>query len=145
MRIATANWDRRYLALAELVASWSKDPSTRVGAVIVRPDKTIASLGFNGFPRRIKDDPALLADREEKYRRVVHAEMNAILNCKDPSMEGYTLYVWPMPPCDRCAAAIIQTGISRVVAPSGRRGRWEEPVRVAREMFLEAGIEVDYL
>ena len=48
-------WDRRFLALAEHVADWSKDPSTKTGAVIVRPDRTIASMGYNGFPRGMAD------------------------------------------------------------------------------------------
>src|SRR4051812_43949974 len=99
-------WDRRFLQMARLVASWSKDPSTKCGAVIVRPDKTVASVGFNGFPKGTNDDDELYADRETKYSRVVHAEQNALIFAREP-LDGYTMYTWPQgfgPTCDRCAA-----------------------------------------
>jgi len=66
-------WDRRFLEMAGLVASWSKDPSTQVGAVIVRPNKTIVSVGYNGFPRAVRDDQSLYQDRPTKLMRTVHA------------------------------------------------------------------------
>lgn len=102
--------------MASLVASWSKDPGTKVGAVIVRPDLTVASLGYNGFPRGVVDFPKYLNNKEEKYARTVHAELNAILNSKEP-LSGYTLYWYPgvLGTCSQCAAAIIQSGIKRVV------------------------------
>jgi dCMP deaminase len=105
------DWDKRFLELAALVGGWSKDPSTKVGAVIVRPDRTIASLGYNGFPRGVDDT---YKDREHKLLRTVHAEMNAILSAREP-VNGYTLYVTPLCPCSNCAAAIIQSGIKRIV------------------------------
>ena len=71
-------WKRRFIELAKHISTWSKDPSTQVGAVIVRPDKTIASVGFNGFPRGVDDRPEKLADRPLKYQMIVHAEINAI-------------------------------------------------------------------
>src|SRR5438552_10625585 len=110
-------WDRRFIDLAKLVASWSKDPSTKCGAVIVRPDNTIVSTGFNGFPRGCTDRQDYYEEREMKYARVVHAELNAILHAREP-LEGYTMFTTPGaigPSCDRCSAHIIQAGIKRVV------------------------------
>lgn len=132
------DWDARFLSLAEHVATWSKDPSTKVGAVIVRPDRTVSSIGFNGFPRRIEDD-ARLADRELKYQLIVHGEANALLSAREP-LHGHTLYTFPFMPCSRCAGLVIQAGIARVVAPKSTSQRWEQNFDLARSLFCEAGI-----
>lgn len=142
-------WDRRFLALAEMVAGWSKDPSTQCGGVIVKPDKSIVSVGFNGFPRRIADTDELLNDRPEKYKRVVHSEMNAILSANGVP-EGCTLYNWPGQSCSRCAVHVIQVGIVRVVAPkldpeSTFVQRWGDDMRLSEQLFAEAGLEVVYV
>ncbi len=136
-------WDMDYLALAEFWARLkSKDPSTQVGAVIVRPDKTIASLGYNGFPKGIKDSEERLNDRSLKYPRMIHAEMNAIIHAKE-DLKGYTLYVWPLPTCDRCATFIIEHGIKKVVVSCRPgNGRWITEIALALEMYKEAGVEV---
>lgn len=141
-------WDLRFLEMAELVSSWSKDPSTRCGAVIVRPDKTVASVGFNGFPKGCDDSPHLYEDRDLKLSRVVHAEQNALLHAGE-SVKGYTLYSWPPgfgPSCDRCTAHIIQAGITRVVhwkvTDEGFSSRWKEAVERGLQMYYEAGVEV---
>jgi len=147
-------WDRDFLALAEWWAKRkSKDPSTQVGCVIVRPDKTIASMGYNGFPRGIADTHERLHNREAKYPRMVHAEMNAIHAAYERLID-YTLYVWPpavySPTCDRCASSILQEGIVRVVGMTSKfaipgrdySGRWFDPCKRALEMYNEAGIEV---
>ena len=84
-------WDRRFLEMARLVSSWSKDPSTKVGSVVVRHDKTVASVGFNGFPRGVADTEARLLDRSEKLDLIVHAEINA-LSVAHESLSGCTLY-----------------------------------------------------
>ena len=145
-------WDNRFLELAKHIAQWSKDPSTKIGAVIVRPDKTIASVGYNGFPRGIADDERL-RERLVKYQLIIHAEMNAILNAKEP-LNGYTLYTWPpalqSPTCDRCASHIIQTGIIRVVSYLAKNNdplalRWKEQYKKARNLYEEAGVRVDML
>jgi len=83
-------WDRRFLEMARLVSSWSKDPSTKVGSVVVRPDKTVASVGFNGFPRGVADTEARLCDRGEKLDLIVHAEINA-LSVAHESLSGYSV------------------------------------------------------
>src|ERR1700677_378614 len=106
------NWEKRFIDLAVFISSWSKDPNTRVGAVIVGPDREIRSTGFNGFPRGIDDTPERLNDRDTKLKLVVHAEMNAILNGArfGTPMKGCTLYlaasddsgvIWGGPPCSR--------------------------------------------
>lgn len=136
-------WHTRGFKLAELVASWSKDPSTKVGAAIIRPDKTIASVGYNGFPRGVNDDPDKYADRPTKYMRTVHAEVNAILSAHS-SVRGCTLYVTPLHPCSNCAAIIIQAGIKevhfRVDANNPRNDAWKEHSEHMAQMFNEASV-----
>jgi dCMP deaminase len=136
-------WDVWFVLLADFIAQRSKDPSTQCGAVIVRPDNTIAATGYNGFPRGIEDKPELLANREEKYKRVIHAEMNAILTAREP-LHGYTLYVSPMPCCERCAVCVVQAGIKKVVYPvpsEARKERWGNSFELSHAVFDEAGVE----
>lgn len=137
----SARWDKRFLELAEHTASWSRDPNKQVGAVITRPDKTVASMGFNGFPRGVNDDEARYNDRDLKLEMVVHAEMNAILHAREP-LHGYTLYVWPYHPCARCTAAIIQAGIKHVITVPWKTTNWKETITIARNMMDEAGIKI---
>ena len=142
-----ANWEKRFLGMAEHVAAWSKDPSTKVGAVIVRPDRTIVSVGYNGFPKGMADLPARYEDKEQKYSRIVHAEMNAILHTTE-KLEGCTLYTWPFMTCDRCAVAVVQKGIVRVVSPTCPPHlveRWGETFKKVREYYLECGVIVSEL
>jgi dCMP deaminase len=108
-----SKWDLRFLQLAAHVAGWSKDPSTKVGAVIA-DGKHVVSLGYNGFPATTEDRDEWLSDRPTKYEMVVHAEMNAILNARQ-SVRGLTLYVSPLSPCSECVKLIAASGISRVV------------------------------
>jgi len=135
-------WDRRFLDVAKLVASWSKDPSTKVGAHIVNPDRTPVSYGYNGFPRGVGDDEERYANRELKYKLVVHAEMNAILNARGQDLNGTLLYATAFPCCS-CAKAIIQAGIGEVVSfewTDDYFSRWAEEIHTAKTMFKEAGI-----
>lgn len=137
-------WDMRFLSLAKTVASWSKDPSTQTGAVIVRPDRTVASLGYNGFPRQSSDRLEDYANRDLKLSKIVHCEMNAILSAREP-VRGYTLYTWPFMSCDRCAVHVIQAGIKRVVAPeipADKKDRWAEIMARSEAYFQEAGVEL---
>ena len=133
-------WDNRFLELSEQVASWSKDPSTKVGCLIVSSDKRIIGQGFNGFPKKMLDDGRLF-DKVEKHRYIIHAEENALLNPTQP-MQGATAYVWPLHPCPRCAAKLVQVGIAKVVAnyPSEKHSTTYELAEVA-ELFKECGIE----
>ena len=134
------SWDERYIGLAEHVAGWSKDPNTKVGAVIVRPNNTIISLGFNGFPRRIADD-SRLDDRKVKLEMILHAEINAFISATQ-DVSSCTLYTWPFLSCSRCASVMIQAEIKRVVAPTNTIERWEENLKLSRTLFAEAGVEV---
>jgi dCMP deaminase len=137
-------WDRRWMKAAHETASWSKDPSTKVGCVIVEPEsQRRTGEGFNGFPRFMSDDPALYADRETKYARTLHAELNAVLFAK--KTEGCTAYV-THPPCTACSLVLIQSGISRVVAlrPSNDLlTRWEDSIKKAKGFFDEAEVEYE--
>jgi dCMP deaminase len=137
-----SKWDYRFIDHAAIVANWSKDPSTQTGAVIVRPDNTIASQGYNGFPKNIKDDTTLLANREEKYKRIVHCEMNALIFAREP-LEGYTLYTWPFLSCSRCAVHMIQAGIAKAIAPTLPKEleeRWAADLELTKSLFKEAGV-----
>lgn len=139
------DWDVFYLNMARYMTIKSKDPSTKTGAVIVRPDRSLCSAGFNGFPKGMKDDPALYADREVKYSRTVHCEMNALLFSRDSSHFAYTLYTWPFSSCDRCAVHMIQAGIRRFVfpeMPADKADRWAANMRTAQGYMLEAGCDV---
>jgi dCMP deaminase len=136
-----ADWDARGLQLADLVRTWSKDPSTQVGAAILRPDGTVASLGYNGFPRGVEDSDERLEDRAFKYPMTVHAEANAILSAKEP-VRGYTLCVSPLHPCANCAALAIQAGVRRIVTRPGGPDRWADSFQIAKTMFCEAGVDV---
>lgn len=146
-------WDRHFLQLCADHARMSKDPSTRVGAVIVGPDREIRSAGFNGFPRGIADTHERLHDREQKMRLVVHGEMNAILSAARVGvpLKGCTLYlaatddtgaVWGGPPCTRCTVEMIQTGITSVVSWPVRAvpSRWHADLEQSRAILAEAGI-----
>ena len=133
-------WDYRFLDLAEFVSSWSKDPSTKVGAVIADHNNRIVSIGYNGFPKNIFDDDRL-NNRDTKYKMVVHGEMNAILFA-NKSLEFCTLYTYPFMPCSRCASMIIQTGIQRVVSYNNIPERWCEEFNMSKYLFKEANIEL---
>jgi dCMP deaminase len=133
-------WDHRFLDLAELVGSWSKDPSTKIGAVIVDPDRRIVSTGYNGFPKGISDSEDRLTDRDIKYKLVVHGEMNALLFA-ERSIKGCTLYTTPFLPCSSCASMFIQAGIKRVVSRFTDNPRWLESIELAKALFSEAGVE----
>ena len=132
-------WDHRYLNMARQVASWSKDPSTKCGAVIVSPDNAIVSLGFNGFPPNVKDHADRLNDRDTKLMMTLHAETNAILFAKQ-SLKDCTIYTWPMQACSQCAAMMIQAGITQHVSVMNENDRWAKSWELADLMLNEAGV-----
>ncbi len=140
-------WNKRYLDMAYLVASWSKDPSSKIGAVAVSPKGQVLSTGYNGFPRNIEDSYDRLHDRELKYKYIVHAEMNAIYNAtyNGVSLDGSTLYVSGLPCCNQCALGIIQVGIKRVVMEGDvTNDRWAESWALTKQLFEEAGVEWEF-
>lgn len=108
-------WDVRFLELARHVAQWSKDPSSKCGAVIVDENKKVLGLGFNGFARWTDDSPERYKDRDYKLDNVIHCEENAILNSFTPLM-GTSIYLTGMT-CSRCTARMIQVGIQTVIVP----------------------------
>lgn len=137
-------WHKRFLSLAEHIATWSKDPSSQIGAVIVDPHKRIISMGYNGFPAGVCDDDRLHI-REVKYKIVLHAEENAIIFAKR-DLTGCVLYVSGLPPCSHCASLIIQSGIKEVYAWKQEiPERWKESVDLTLENFSQAGVQLQYI
>ena len=142
-----ANWDAKYIRLADNISLWSKDPSKKIGAIAVGIDGQILSQGYNGFPRGINDTSERYLDREVKYKFIVHAEMNCIYNATltGVSLKGSTLYVSGLPICSECAKGIIQVGIKRVVMNNADKvpPNWQESWTISKALFAEAGVEVD--
>jgi len=139
------NWDARFLALAHHVSQWSKDPSTKVGAVLVGTDKRQVALGYNGFPPKVTDSLFRLHTREAKLRYMIHAERNVLDNATFPTA-GSTLYV-THPPCCNCALSIISKGIHRVVSSPMSpdfASRWCEEVDHSRYILREASVRCDF-
>lgn len=142
---SSIKWNKRYADLAKQVASWSKDPSRKIGAVAVGDKGQLLAQGYNGFPRGIKDTEERLNNREEKYKYVVHAEMNVIYNASHSgvSLDGADLYVYGLPICSECAKGIIQVGIKQVFILTEEEipPIWVESWERTRLMFKEAGIK----
>lgn len=140
-------WDTRFVELSRFVSEWSKDPSAKVGAVVVSRRGGAVSLGYNGFPMGVEDSAERLDDKETKLELVVHAEQNALIAAGSKA-DGATIYVWGKPVCARCAGAIIQAGIKRVVAVSpdsvDTESKWHRTGKLSLEMFKETGIQVDF-
>ena len=139
-----SKWDERFLELAKQIASWSKDPSTQVGCVVVGPDREIRSTGFNGLPRGIEDSEDRLNNREIKYPMICHAEENAIMHAAriGISLKDCTAYVtWP--PCTRCARSLIQAGVSEIIYPKGIDipDRWIQDFDLSLKMFKAAAVK----
>lgn len=138
-------WDTRFCELARYISNWSKDPNAKVGAVLFSTKGGNISIGYNGFPMGVEDSADRLTDKNIKLELVVHAEVNALIAAGDRAI-GSTIYVWGKPICARCAGPIIQAGVKRVVAlaPGETSSAWDKSGKTARDMFLEAGIQVDF-
>ena len=139
-------WDRRFLLMARDVAQWSKDPRMKVGAVLVRPDKTVVTVGYNGLPPSVDD--SLVEDREFKNLVVLHAEENAILTSRDASLAGCTMYVWGLRPCGHCASVMARSGVRRVACVESRhdgdsKSRWAASNSAAELILQQAGVSLD--
>ena len=138
-------WDRRFLELARHISGWSKDPSTKVGCVIVGPDREVRSTGFNGFPRGISDTPERLNDRPLKYKLVVHGEMNAILHAAriGVSLKECIAYT-TLPSCSQCSIAIVQAGIVQTIHPDDLDipDRWKPDFDLGGDILKEGGVLV---
>jgi dCMP deaminase len=141
-----ADWDYRFLGLADHVAKWSKDPSTKVGAVVVDRQRRVVSMGYNGFPRGVADRDDWYENRVKKYAMVIHAEANAILNATT-SLQGCTCYV-THPCCSNCAGMLIQAGVKRVLWRNPSEDfmtRFSESVLQSIDMFAMAGVKYQTL
>jgi len=137
-------WDIRFLKLAHEISQWSKDPSTKVGAIAVGPNREIRSQGYNGFPRGVTDSEERYNDRQLKYRLTVHAEANMCLHAARTGtiLEGCMAYV-TFPPCSSCAGSLIQAGISEIVTPVvSIPDRWIEELTIADMILKEANIPI---
>jgi dCMP deaminase len=133
-------WDLRFLSHASQVSRWSKDTSTQVGACIVS-DRVVVSSGFNGFPQGMPDVLSNYLDREEKYSRIVHGEMNALIFAAR-AVHGMTLYTVPFAPCDRCVVVMLQAGIKRFVFPELAKDkveRWGTAIQKTKAYIKECG------
>lgn len=137
-------WHKHFLLMAKLCSEMSKDPSTQSGAVLVRPDKSVAATGYNGFARSMQDSPELYDNRDEKYDRIIHSEMNALIHARDSSCDGYTLYTWPFLSCSRCCVHMIQAGIKTFVAPMANQEqlkRWGPSFDRTRGYIRDSGAQ----
>ena len=133
-------WDSRFMAVAREVATWSKDPNKQVGAVLVSPDGRRISWGYNGLPAGLSDDECL-DNGKGRLSLSLHAELNALANCSERPV-NWCLFVTEFP-CAPCAAILMQSGVTRVVAPSVLdRSSWTESQRLARIALQAAGIIV---
>ena len=138
-------WNRRFLELASFISKWSKDPSTKVGAVIVDCNRRIISTGYNGFPIGVSDNQERLENRDFKYKAILHAEENAIMFAKK-DLSRCSLYVSSLPPCSHCASLIIQSGIKNVYTWEQEiPERWQESINITKTMFKESGVSLNYV
>ena len=139
----------RYLNLAKHFSTWSKDPSTQVGAVAIGAKGQVLAQGYNGFPRKVEESDKRLGDRELKYKFTVHAEMNCIYNAgwNGTSLDGSSLYVYGLPVCHDCAKGIIQSGIKAVYVPNhdGVSEKWFNSTLITMKMFEEAGVHYELI
>ena len=146
--ILSNKWDLRYLEIAKAVGEWSKDPSTKIGAVAVGSKGQILAQGYNGFARGILDTEERYNDRPTKYKYIVHAEQNLIYNAtyNGVSLDGSTLYVTGLPVCSECAKGVIQVGIRRVYMPKDFDIKgWSESWVLSASMFKEAGVYYEFI
>lgn len=139
-------WDLRFLEIASLLSTWSKDPSTKVGAVATL-DRRILATGYNGFPQKVHDTPARLDNREIKNQLMAHAETNLLTSAamNGVSLRRSTVYcTWP--PCASCAGQLINTGVYRLVVPvTDVPVRWYSNFQLSAEILREGGIWVDVI
>lgn len=138
-------WDKRFMEVADMVAKWSKDPSTQVGCVLVK-NRNILATGYNGFARGVEDTEARYNDRPTKYLMVIHAELNAVLQARESLIDAIA-YVTHKP-CSQCAAALIQAGIKTIVTRNPTDGiaeRFKESFAATNDQFFDAGITIKYV
>lgn len=140
-----SSWDFTFMLEAKLWATKSKDPSRKIGAVIVLNNRKTIATGYNGFPKYIEDKPEYLNDREKKYPRIIHAEMNAIHNALEygNKVSGCSIYVYGLPTCSSCAIQLIQAGINKVIYCdiNSDGSVWSEENVLSMKLFDEAYVK----
>ena len=144
------NWHEYFFNLANAVSLKSKDPHTKVGAIIVGPDKEIRSTGYNSFPRGINDNAPERLERPEKYKWIEHAERCAIYNAARSGVSTYQCIMYiPWFPCTDCARAIINSGISEIIIDyrdsnhwKSRKDNWSDDAERSKVMLSEAGVKI---
>jgi dCMP deaminase len=138
-------WDSRWFQLVDLVSTWSNDPSSKVGAVIVPENSDIPVLGYNGFPRGVTDSLDRYNNRDLKLKLIVHAEENCILNAlrNNINIKGGAIYV-SFPPCHQCSKSIIQSGLKKIIYKKPNEEflkRWSESIEISQIILNESGIK----
>jgi dCMP deaminase len=139
------NWDEYFIQMAKLVATKSKDQSTKVGCVIVGPNHEVRTTGYNGFCRGVDDDVDLRHEKPEKYFWTEHAERNAIYNAARNGipLEGCTVYT-TLVPCADCTRGLIQSGVKRIFLCSGEANeKWTDSFQRSLVMAKEAKVEME--
>ena len=135
----------KFIPTAQMAMTYSKDPSTQVGAIAIDDDYNIRAQAYNGFPRGVHDTKERLNDRAQKYPRIVHAEANLVAMAARTgvSLKDCSVILTSLHPCSSCAGLLIQAGIKRIFAPQSKgNSRWDESSALAMEMFQEAGVEM---
>lgn len=138
-------WDERFLNVARVVASWSKDPSTKVGAIAVDIERKINAQGYNGFPSGCNDSQAFYENREAKYARIIHAETNIICNACNSrvGLHHSTIYIYGMYPCPECIKLLAQVHIARIVFQIGETqnlDKWKVDFETSKLLMRELRI-----
>lgn len=138
--VSMTDWAQRFIQMAQMISSWSKDPRTKVGAVAVGPENEIVATGFNGLPRGVVDaSERMLAP--QKYDWTIHAEANLVAHAARPVLSGKTVYI-THPPCAQCAGLLIQAGVRRIVYGDGTTNMPPEKFDIARIKCCEAGVDL---
>ena len=149
METKVNKWDLRFIKLAKHISSWSKDKSTKVGAVIVNNKNNPISMGFNGFPTNVDETIEERHEKLLKYDYTVHGEANAIATAAKNGQKtnGCTMYVTYFP-CSTCAGLIVNSGIKKLVCenkPDLNHERWGEKWKISKTILDEGNVEIIYM
>jgi dCMP deaminase len=141
----SSKWDERFLDVARIISTWSKDPSTKVGAIAVNVERKIVAQGYNGFPAGCDDSPAFYDNRESKYSRIIHAETNVICNACNAGVGLHcaTIYIYGMYPCPECVKLLAQVQVGRIVFTVGETQnleKWKSDFDTSKALMRELHI-----
>jgi len=149
-----SKWEKRFIGVADHISTWSKDPNTKIGAVVAQDfNRQILSTGYNGMARGVNDEIAERNSREngEKYFWYGHAERNAVYNAARFGIKliDTSIYLSKGCPCTGCTIAIIQAGIRKVVCQAGDptgspNDKWSLEAERSKQMFEEAGVHLKF-